>query len=279
MKTLILIAISACTLLYAQNPVVRAMSCSDAGSTDTYACSMAVAPAAYVTGLHYWFSAATANTGAATINFNSLGAKTIKKAAGGVTTDLADNDIRAGQWVDLVYDGTNMQMQSTLGNAASGGSGSATTLYYVGPSISTCTGAALTIATYTLPANTLAVGDTVEVISNFRASAGLGIHLVKQHFGSLSVPEATYESNVTNEIRTTYSVISATSKIPDGAYYRRIQSVVTLGGRAAEFTTFFNADSETTNINASLDVKVVVPSTCASPDTYTLNYMKVTRWR
>lgn len=96
---------------------------SDAGSTDTYVVTLSPAPAAYVTGMHYRFKANTANTGACTVNFNSLGAKTIKKAQGGITTDLADNDIRAGQWVDLVYDGVNMQMQSTLGNAPSGGTG------------------------------------------------------------------------------------------------------------------------------------------------------------
>jgi hypothetical protein len=96
---------------------------SDAGSTDTYAATLSPAPSAYVTGQAYRFKANTANTGACTINFNSLGAKTIKKVAGGITTDLADNDIRAGQWVDVVYDGTNMQMQSTLGNAAAGGGG------------------------------------------------------------------------------------------------------------------------------------------------------------
>jgi len=94
---------------------------ADAGSNDTYVVTLTPAPVAYVTGEHYRFKANTANTGACTINFNSLGAKTIKKAAGGITTDLADNDIRAGQWVDLVYDGTNMQMQSQLGNTPSGG--------------------------------------------------------------------------------------------------------------------------------------------------------------
>jgi hypothetical protein len=97
---------------------------ADAGANDTYTATLSPAITAYVTGAHYRFKANTANTGAATINFNALGAKTIVKAAGGITTALADNDIRAGQWVDLVYDGTNMQMQSTLGNAASGGSGS-----------------------------------------------------------------------------------------------------------------------------------------------------------
>lgn len=92
---------------------------ADAGANDTYTATLSPAPSAYVTGNHYRFKANTANTGAATINFNALGAKTIVKAAGGITTALADNDIRAGQWVDLVYDGTNMQMQSATGNANS----------------------------------------------------------------------------------------------------------------------------------------------------------------
>lgn len=96
---------------------------ADAGASDTYVVTLVPAPLAYVTGEHYRFKANTANTGVCTVNFNSLGAKTIKKAAGGITTDLADNDIRAGQWVDLVYDGTNMQMQSLLGNAPAGGTG------------------------------------------------------------------------------------------------------------------------------------------------------------
>lgn len=96
---------------------------ADSGSNDTYTTSLSPAITAYVLGTHYRFKANTANTGIATINFNSLGAKTIKKAVGGITTDLADNDIRAGQWVDVVYDGTNMQMQSLLGNAAVGGGG------------------------------------------------------------------------------------------------------------------------------------------------------------
>lgn len=90
--------------------------CPDAGSNDTYACSLTPAITVYTTGTTYYFKANTANTGAATINFNALGAKTIVKVAGGVTTALADNDIRVGQVVSVTYDGTNMQMQSLLGN-------------------------------------------------------------------------------------------------------------------------------------------------------------------
>lgn len=79
----------------------------DAGVNDTYAITLATAPIAYVAGQVYSFKANTANTGAATLNVNGLGAITIKK---GSTTDLSDNDILAGMYVFVLYDGTNFQV-------------------------------------------------------------------------------------------------------------------------------------------------------------------------
>lgn len=90
--------------------------CQDAGSTDAYACTLPIEITSYVTGTTFAFKANTANTGAASINFNSLGALTIVKMQGAITTALADNDIRIGQWVMCTYDGTNCQMVSQLGN-------------------------------------------------------------------------------------------------------------------------------------------------------------------
>ncbi len=101
-----------------------AFHAQDGGASDAYAITLSPAIASYVTGTGYRFKANTANTGAATLNINGLGAQAIKKAAGGITTDLSSNDIRAGQWVEVVWDGTNFQMQSTLGNAGGGFSSS-----------------------------------------------------------------------------------------------------------------------------------------------------------
>lgn len=95
----------------------RAAQCVDAGSTDAYACSPAPSLGSYSTGQRVSFKANTANTGAATFAANGLSALAIKKLQGGITTDLATNDIRANQWVEVVYDGTNWQMMSALGNA------------------------------------------------------------------------------------------------------------------------------------------------------------------
>ena len=84
----------------------------DAAGSDTYAITVTPAPTAYTTGDVYTFKAGTVNTGAATLNVNSLGAKSIKKNN---TETLADGDIAAGQIVQVAYDGTSMQMVSPVG--------------------------------------------------------------------------------------------------------------------------------------------------------------------
>lgn len=102
--------------------------CADAGASDTYACNLAPAIASYVVGTKLRFFANTANTGAASINFNTVGALTIVKMAGGVTTALADNDIRAGQWVEgTIAASSNFQMTSQIGNSASASPGGSDT--------------------------------------------------------------------------------------------------------------------------------------------------------
>lgn len=126
MKTIALsfLAVSLAGISWAQQPVIRDLSCSaTSGSGTTYTCAIAVAPSGYVSGQQYRFKADTGNTSAATINFNALGAVAIKKMTGSITTALVAGDINAGQWVYLTYDGTNMQMESQLGNASAGGGG------------------------------------------------------------------------------------------------------------------------------------------------------------
>lgn len=113
--------------------------CADSGGDDAYTCSPSPCPSAYAAGQIFSLSVTTGNTGAATVDFCSLGVKTIKKAAGGVTTDLATDDIRANQYLFLQYDGTNMQMQSLLGNAPGAGGGSSITYGAYGSLPGTCT--------------------------------------------------------------------------------------------------------------------------------------------
>lgn len=82
---------------------------ADSVGTDSYAISVTPTPAAYVNGMTFRFKAGTANTGAASLNVNSIGAITIKKKG---STDLTTGDILSGQIVEVTYDGTNFQMIS-----------------------------------------------------------------------------------------------------------------------------------------------------------------------
>lgn len=93
------------------NKIQKAQYAADAEASDAYVVTLDPAPAAYFAGMKVNFKANTANTGAATLNVNTLGAKTIKKQH---DQDLKNNDIESGQIVTVVYDGTNFQMQSQL---------------------------------------------------------------------------------------------------------------------------------------------------------------------
>src|SRR5688572_28221779 len=70
-------------------------ACTSNAGSDAYVCPLSFT--AYTEGLHVQVKADVANVGAACLNINGLGCKTIKKVTGGITTDLTDNDIRIGQ--------------------------------------------------------------------------------------------------------------------------------------------------------------------------------------
>lgn len=96
---------------------------ADAGSNDTYVITIS-GISSYITGQLVQFKANTANTGAATLNVNSIGAKTIKK---NYNEDLNDNDIRANQIVNVIYDGTNFQLISPIATSLAKVSSGSTT--------------------------------------------------------------------------------------------------------------------------------------------------------
>jgi hypothetical protein len=79
---------------------------ADGGSANTYAITLSPAVTAYAVGQIFHFKAANANTGASTLNVNSVGAKTIVKD---VNTALASGDISQYEFVSVIYDGTNFK--------------------------------------------------------------------------------------------------------------------------------------------------------------------------
>ena len=90
---------------------------ADSGTADTAVVTLSPAITAYAAGQRITFKANAASTGAATVNVNTLGAKTLKKHN---DQDIAAGDIESGSIVTAVYDGTNFQVTSQL--ATTGGS-------------------------------------------------------------------------------------------------------------------------------------------------------------
>ena len=76
------------------------------GTANALTATLTPAPAALVAGMSVWVKATTTNTGAATLNLNGLGAKTIVRAGGSA---VSGGDLAAGAIVEMVYDGTNFQ--------------------------------------------------------------------------------------------------------------------------------------------------------------------------
>lgn len=72
---------------------------------------------AYAAGQTFSFRAVNANTGAVTLNINSLGAKAVTKTG---AVALIANDILVGQVVTVVYDGTRFQITNMLNWEAPG---------------------------------------------------------------------------------------------------------------------------------------------------------------
>jgi hypothetical protein len=87
------------------------------GSGNVITVTLTPVVTAYAAGQKFSFIAGAANTGAVTVNVNSVGAKAITKVG---TTALVANDILSGSLVEVEYDGTRFQLISSIGADPSG---------------------------------------------------------------------------------------------------------------------------------------------------------------
>ena len=84
--------------------------------TDTLTGTLSPAPSSYNAGMTVLIKAASNNTGSVTVNFNGLGAVTVKKNNGADNLEALDF-IAAGIY-QLTHDGTNFQASNTSGGTA-----------------------------------------------------------------------------------------------------------------------------------------------------------------
>lgn len=89
---------------------------ADSGSANAVTIALPYAPASYTAGLRVKFKANATNTGATTINVNSLGTKNLQKYSAGTLGNLVAGDVVNGGVYEAIYDGTQFQLL-TLQNA------------------------------------------------------------------------------------------------------------------------------------------------------------------
>lgn len=159
---------------------------SSTGSANAYVLTLSPVPAALLAGQEFEFKANFTNTGAATLNVNSLGAIAIKKLDG--ATALAASDITSGQVVKVKYDGTNYQMISPVANTTSPKVSFQTTQVTVSN-----TTVETTLFTLTLAANTLGTANAVKITglcSTFRLQNNGNTATFKLYYGTTVIATA-----------------------------------------------------------------------------------------
>ena len=119
-------ATDSATLGQVQSTVVKLIG--SVSGTDTITGSLTPALTAYAAGQMFYFVAAGDNTGAVTLNLNSLGAKNVTKNG---TTALSASEIKSGQTVAVIYDGTRFQIVNPAAIVLTGTTGASNTSYGV----------------------------------------------------------------------------------------------------------------------------------------------------
>ena len=179
--------------------------------TDTLTGTLTPALAAYATGNLFSFIAVNTNTGATTINLNSLGAKNITKSG---TTALVAGDIVTGQVYLIEYDGTRFQ----LINPSTSTTVSSITFGSTGLTPSTATSGAVTVAGTLAASNggtgLTSLGTGVATWLGTPTSANLASAVTDETGSGLlvfnSAPALT-NPTVTNYVETPYTANSSTA--------------------------------------------------------------------
>lgn len=168
------------------------------GSANAYTLTLAPAITAYAAGQEFSFKANHDSTAASTLNVSGLGAVAIKKL---LSTDIAADDIKTGQIIEVRHDGTNFQMLNPSGTAAAG-----RTTLGLG-----------TIATQAASNVTITGGSITGITDLAIADGGTGASTASAAFDALK-QAATDSSTGVVEKATSAEVVSETAdKYPDAA--------------------------------------------------------------
>lgn len=171
---------------------------TDSGAANAYVVAPQTSfnsPTAYKNGMLVRFRPANANTLASTVNVNSLGVKSIKKADG--STDVAAGDIVTSEDLEVRYDGTNFRLTGSSGLVSS------SVVNIVNTQVtSTATGTTVIPFDDTIPQNT--EGDEYMSLSITPTSATNTLYIDVVFVCSLSSAQdftiALFQDSITNAI-------------------------------------------------------------------------------
>lgn len=167
--------------------------------TDTYVASVTPTLAAYTAGNLFTFVVPNTNTGPATLNISSLGAKVLSRDG---STALAAGDLVAGSEVIVVYDGTRFQVLNsnsmtnlTVSGTATLSGGTANGIPYLNGSKVVTTGSNLTYnGTTTLAVNSAAAASSTLTLYGNGGSSGLVLQGGSDTNGYISTQNSLYLS-------------------------------------------------------------------------------------
>lgn len=98
---------TAVLLTRAQNQAGTDIRCAPSSGTNTLTCGLTPALSAYTNGMQILLVPFAANTGAVTLNIDSVGAVAVKRSD---STGLSSGDLQAGQAVWIWYNGTEFRL-------------------------------------------------------------------------------------------------------------------------------------------------------------------------
>lgn len=231
---------------------------SSVAGTDTITASAPAAITAYAAGQRFSFVASATNTGAVTLNINSLGAKDVTKRG---TTALAAGDITSGQVVLVEYDGTRFQMIGATSAASDTVAGVVELATNAEAQTGTDTARVVTPAALASVTATETRAGLVELATTAEAQTGTdaqraitpasmkSAQIVEQTVTDLSIGSQT-EVDFTIPAWAKRVVITGASVSTNGTAYPRIQ----IGDSGGVETTGYAGASSTiagTNVNTS----------------------------
>ncbi len=219
---------------------VQHISYAITSGTDTYIVSIPGIDA-LTEGLSIKIKVINANTGAATLNINSLGAKDIQKSNG---ASLSSGNIKAGQIIHLVYSGSVFQLLGEGGEYGTAGAAQVLAPYTIGTEGGLVTGAIPSRGTATITPGTtnqiITAGQYLSGVQTIKGDANLVAGNIKSGVNIFGVTGTMESLGGQLQPSTTVLLASNVNKDMDssGGYVKSKEIRIKYGGN---ITVYFKA--------------------------------------